>query len=60
MEKVVFESDPCSTPWNFSACMLGYYSTNGSNILPCPEGIVERANLLTHHPTSGFRVSMCP
>ena len=38
VEKVVFESDPCLTPWNLSACMLGYYSTNGLDILPCPAG----------------------
>ena len=39
VEKVVFKSDPCSTPWNLSACMLGYYSTNGLDILPCPAGL---------------------
>lgn len=39
MEKVIFKSDPCSTPWNLSACMLGYYSTNGLDILPCPAGL---------------------
>ena len=49
VEKVVFKIDPCSTPWNLSACMLGYYSTNGSNILPCPEGIEQRVFLISLH-----------
>ncbi|CAB4034314.1 ABC transporter G family member 24, partial [Paramuricea clavata] len=50
VEKVVFEREPCSTPWNLSACMEGYYSTNGVDILPCPSGYFCEANSVCLKP----------
>ena len=38
MERVVFKTNPCLTPWNSSACSPGYYTKSGLDILPCPPG----------------------
>jgi hypothetical protein len=39
VEAVNFKTDPCLTPWNSSACMEGFYTTSGVDILPCPAGM---------------------